>query len=78
MPSNFNIVLASPSEHRELVAEIYIDGKFVALISEERGSGLFDLETPGAGLVETNVTRRVDLPRFMAAVEQACKQLSAR
>jgi hypothetical protein len=72
---NFETMIASPPEYDELVAEIYYDGKFVALVSQERGPGLFDIETPGPPLVEKEVTRKVELSGFWKAVEEACKRL---
>lgn len=69
-------MIASPSEYEELVAEIFYDGLFVALVSQERGSGLFDIETPGLDLVEDYVTRKVDVAGFIKAIETACQRLS--
>jgi hypothetical protein len=37
----------SDPDHERLVCEIYFDGLFFALISQERAAGLYDLETPG-------------------------------
>ena len=74
----FEFLLASPPEYAELVAEIYYDGKFVALISEERGRGNFEIETPGIGLDENQVVRRVDLNGFMATVQKAKNRLLQR
>jgi hypothetical protein len=74
----FETLLASPPEYNGLVAEIYYDGKFVALVSEERGPGLFEVETPGSGLVESRIRRRVDLPGFITALEAACHRLSQK
>lgn len=71
----FETVIASPPDHDELVAEIYCDGRFVALVSRERGSGLFDLETPGPNLLEKEVIRKVDADGFRKAMEEACRRL---
>jgi hypothetical protein len=48
----FEIMIASPPDRDGLVAGIYCDGLFVAVISQERGAGIFDLEMPGSNLVE--------------------------
>jgi hypothetical protein len=72
----FEIVLASPPEYNGLVAEVYFDGRFVALVNQERGRGLFDVEMPGDGLVESRVLRRVDLQGFVASLEIARRRLS--
>lgn len=74
----FELLLASPPGYRNLVAEVYFDGKFVALVSQERGDGLFDLEIPGCDLVQTELARRVDLQGFVETLELARDRLSAR
>ena len=71
----FETILASPPDHDGLVAEIYCDGLFVALVSQERGEGLFDIETPGLNLVEDRVIRKFDAVGFGKAVEEACHRL---
>ncbi len=72
----FELLLASPPEYNRLVAEIYYDGKFVVLVSQERGPGLFDVETPGNNLSESAIMRRVDLRGFISVLEMACQRLS--
>lgn len=71
----FEILIASPHDYERLVAEIYCDGKFVALLSQEGSSGRFDLETPGPNLKEDQITRKVDLMGFKTALDLACKKL---
>jgi hypothetical protein len=71
----FETILASPPDYEKLVAEIYCDRLFVALVSQERGDGLFDIETPGPNLVENRIIRKVDAAGFSEAIEQACKRL---
>jgi hypothetical protein len=71
----FETLIASPPDYDELVAEIYYDGLFVALVSQEHGKGLFDIETPGPNLVEREVARKVNLDGFRKAVEEACRRL---
>ncbi len=68
-------MIASPPDYDELVAEIYYNGLFVALVSQERGKGIFDIETPGANLIEMEVVRKVDADGFTKAIEVACQQL---
>ena len=72
---SFEILVASLPDHNAVVGEIYFDGKFVALVSQERGPGVFDLETPGAGIVEKEITRQVDLEGFKRALDFARKRL---
>ena len=71
----FETIIASPPDYDRLVAEIYYDGLFVALVSQERGIGLFDLETPGPNLMEDKVVRKVALEGFEGAVEEARERL---
>lgn len=74
----FESVVASPPDYDRLVAEIYYDGLFVALVSQERGDGLFDIETPGPELVESRIVRKFDAVGFREAVEEACKRLQGK
>jgi hypothetical protein len=71
----FETMIASPSDYENLVAEIYFDGKFVAMVSQEKGIGIFDLEMPGIRPVETLMARKVELHGFLEAIEVACKRL---
>ncbi|MBS1910960.1 MAG: hypothetical protein JST22_03145 [Bacteroidetes bacterium] len=75
---SFETVISSPADYDELVAEIYYDGLFVALVSQERGKGLFDIETPGSNVVEAEVLRRVDAEGFKRAVDEACQRLKGK
>jgi hypothetical protein len=74
--AGFEFLLASPPEYNGLVAEIYCDGRFVALINQERGPGLFELEMPGPDVAESEVLRRIDLHGFLATIQEACARLS--
>ena len=71
----FEVILASPPEHEELTAEIYFDGKFVALISCDHGLDHLQIETPSTGLDEGRVSRQVELEGFLRAVEVARRRL---
>ena len=71
-------MLASPPDYDRLVAEIYYEGLFVALVSQERGEGLFDIETPGPNLIEKEIMRKVDADGFRKAIEEACQRLQGK
>ena len=71
----FEILIASPSDYERLVAEIYFDGKFIALVSQERGIDIFDIETPGSNLIEKEVMRKFDLHGFQKIIEEARQRL---
>ncbi len=75
LKDGWEITIASPADYEELVAEIYYNGLFFAQVCQERGKGLFDLETPGPGLVESLVVHRADAIGFVEAVEAACRHL---
>lgn len=72
----FELMLASPAEYDRLVAEIFHRGKFVALISQERGERQFDVELPGCDVDDSEVLRKVEVHGFVAAIELACRRLS--
>ena len=71
----FETMIASPPDYDNLVAEIYFDGKFVAIVSQEKGIGIFDIEIPSIRPVETLVAHKVELHGFLEAIEAACKRL---
>lgn len=73
--NGFEIIIADDSNHKRVFAEIYYEGLFIALISEERGDGLFDIETPSLGLVEERVLRKFPLEGFQKAINDACCKL---
>jgi hypothetical protein len=73
---DFEVILASPPEYERLTAEIFYNGKFIALISQERNEGEFDIETPGIGLDESQILRKIDLADFQDAVVLACRRLN--
>ena len=71
----FEIQIASLPEYEKLVAEVYYDGKFFALLSNEGTSEQFVLETPGPNLKEDQIIRKVDLLGLKLALDLACKKL---
>jgi hypothetical protein len=74
--SGFEVVLASFPEREKLVAEIYCEGKFVALVSQDGTARKFLIELPGCDVVESNITRTVELNGFTYALGTAMKALS--
>ncbi len=72
----FEILLASPPSYHKLVAEIYYQGKFVLLVNQEKGPNLFEVETPGYNLVQSEVVRRVELSGLLTTIEIACQRLA--
>ena len=44
MKEGFDFIYADDSEYEDLIAEIYFDGEFVALVSQEAGFNLLDIQ----------------------------------
>ena len=71
----FETIIASDDKHHRLFCEIYFEGLFFATISQERGEGVFDIETPELGLSENRITRKARFEEFQEAVETAMRRL---
>jgi hypothetical protein len=71
----YEIIIASPRDHEELVSEIYFDGLFIAQLSMEKGPDAIELEIADATLVQTMVCRKVGLKSFLEAIEFARQRL---
>ena len=69
------ILIASDDEHERCFAEIYVDGRFLANISDEDPENGPDIELPGVGLVEEVIIRSVPLAVFQRGIELALKRL---
>lgn len=76
MTSHHKIVVCSDSDYERLIAEIYVDEKFVALVSQEEGAENFKIEFPGLDQNENAVCRVTDLKCFLDAVEAAKSELT--
>jgi hypothetical protein len=76
--TQFHIIVASPSDYEELVAEIYVGGKYVALISQEEGGERLKIELPGTDLDEGVIQRVVNLDVFLQAIAAAKARLIKR
>ena len=68
------VTIASDTDYKELVAEIYCDGKFVALINQDSGVDDLRLDFP-ANSEPSAVCNSVGLDWFVDAVQQAKDQL---
>jgi hypothetical protein len=73
--SGFKTIIASPPEYDELVVEIYFDGRFVALINQEKGPDRLKIEFPGTNLIAETIARNIPLKGFLEVVEIACQRL---
>lgn len=72
MSGFYHVTVGSLPDYEELVAEIYISDKFVALISQEQGPEKFVLELAQS---ECTVTKKMDLTVFERAVLEAKEKL---
>ena len=73
----FEVLIASLPDYDSVVAELYFDGHFLALISQEE-AGNFVLETPGCDLSEDQVLRKFDWRGFRDTVDEACNRLKSK
>ncbi len=71
---SLTVTIASDTDYKQLVAEIYCDGMFVALISQDHGPDDLRLEFP-ANSDPSTVCRSVGLDWFVDAVWKAKDQL---
>lgn len=67
----YKIVICSPPNYNNLVAEIFFEDKFVALVSQEISKSNFELEFPGSNLDESQILRKIDVDGFFQAIIQA-------
>ena len=72
----FRIIVASPPDYNNLVAEIYLGDLFFAMITQERGKGTFDIETPGAEEIQHQIARKSEVNGFIEAIREACSRLT--
>ena len=75
LAGKYTVMIASDMDHERVYAEIYCDGRFVVLVSQESGLHSKMLEFPGPGLEEGLISRKVDLEGFQRAVELAAGML---
>lgn len=64
-------VIASDVDYAELIAEIYSDGKFVALVSQDDGIKHLKVVFPGCDGNEVAIVRNVGLEWLKQALVQA-------
>jgi len=70
MNQSFEIIIGSPVNYDELVAYIVVDGKEVALLSQDRGKEKLEIV-----FAEENVLRRVNFDLFTIALSEAKRRL---
>ena len=72
--SGFYITIASDTSYNELIAEIYINGDFIALLNQDAGPDHIKIEFP-ASVNDATEQNSIDLDVFLVAVQEAKKQL---
>jgi hypothetical protein len=72
----FEIIIASLPEYHRLVAEIYFNGKFFALLSNESPSAGFELKTPEPNNSQDFITRTIPLDGFVEILKRASQALN--
>lgn len=75
MCDGLKVLICSDVGYDKLIAEIYHDGKYVALISQEDGPDRLVVEFPGPGMNEQAIARQVDLAWLEAALPAAKRKL---
>jgi hypothetical protein len=78
MKGGFRIGLASDVDYEELIAEIYLEDKLIALLSQDKGFRALRIEFPGCELNQDAITREADLEGFLIAVQEAKTALRKR
>jgi hypothetical protein len=71
----FEVILVSAPEYRALAAEIFFNGKFVALVTQERGLDRLELEIPQMNVDESKVIRKVPINGFLDCIAIARERL---
>ena len=69
------VLIASDMEHEQIFAEIYVDEKFVALVSQEVRGSAMTVEFPGAGMDENLIQRTVELEILKTGLDRAPEEL---
>lgn len=69
------MVIASDRDHEKLIAEIYCDGKYIALLSQEVGPDELKIIFSGSELIG-GALRSVGLEWFRNALKEAEKKLT--
>jgi hypothetical protein len=75
MCAKLKVTVCSDRDYEELIAEIYHDEKFVALISQDEGRDKLYVEFPKPNNIEEMVAGRVGLEWFQDALEKAKLEL---
>jgi len=73
--SGIEILLSSDGDYEELTAEIFYNGKFIALLNQDEGVNNLKIEFPGTDVEENMVLRKIDLATFEKGLELAIQKI---
>lgn len=72
MDKAYKIQVSSDADYNNLISEVYIDGEFVALISQEDGPESLKIELSSPAIdVDSSSAKIFDLKTFLEALEDA-------
>ncbi len=74
----FKVIIASDVDYDKLIAEIYYEGKFVALIDQDNGINDMRIEFPGSENSEPPIIKTLPLQEFVDAINRARDLLLTR
>ena len=73
--SDIEVILSSDCDYDMLIAEMYVDGKFVALLNQDRGVDSLVIEFPEGNVQENEILRKIDLGAFEEALVLAKQKI---
>lgn len=73
--TNYRIQIASDADYNEVIAEIYVDGKFVALLNQEHGKTDLRVDFPGPERHQDSLLRSIPLGTLLDALAAAKAKL---
>jgi len=72
---DIEILLSSDINYKELVVEIFYNGKFIALINQDNGIDNLIIEFPNSNIKEDMISREISLDIFEEALKLAKNRL---
>ena len=73
--SGIEILLSSDGNYVKLTAEIFYNGKFIALLNQDEGVDNLKIEFPSVDVEEDLVLREIDLATFERGLELAKQKI---
>ncbi len=73
--NNIYLVVADDEDHDGAFVEIYINDKFLALVTNRKNSNDITVEFPISGLDESTITREAKYEDLLEALDLAVKKL---